>query len=337
MSNDVPATKTSRKVRTDFRRAKVHERAAQPASMRLEERDTHVLEALATHRFLSGEQLHRLLFQCGSSMARRRLRLLYDHRLIDRLAIMGQPSRGVPPFVYTLGRNGRLALAELGITAGVEGAPHPDIRHVRHRYLLNDFYVSLMEASRETPYGVRGWLAEDALLLRRGEGRGVAEQVTHPRLGRPASFLPDAFFELDLGSNQSLAFFFELDLATNAQRIWRHRARLYTIYADPALGLFSRRFGRQSFRLLIVTTADYRGRSRRDNILASIHQEVGATDLFLATTLPEIQTQGALAPIWRRADGTRQTVSLLPPVRVTTPRPREQASNSRVHIRPQNR
>jgi Replication-relaxation len=316
------------------RKAKIHQRASNPAPMRLEERDVQVVEALAVHRFLSGEQLHRLLFRCGGSMVRRRLRALFDHGFIDRVAILGQPAAGIPPFVYVLGRSGQTVLTEQGTACSLETMSAVRLPQIRHRLLLNDFLVTLIEATRETPYWIEHWQAEEALLLHRDEGRGSAEQITDPRLGRPSPFMPDGFFELHLGNGESYGFFVEIDLSTHAQRVWRHRARLYSVYADPRLGLFRRRFGRENFRLLIVTTPDYRGRSRRDNILNSIRAEIGSTDMFLATTLPEVRADRVLGSIWHRADGTTTTCSLLPLVRVVQAVERGVTAPTRIHVGP---
>ncbi len=314
------------------RKAKVHQRASNPTPLRLEDRDVQVLAALATHRFLSGEQLHRLLFRCGGSMVRRRLRALFDHGFIDRVAILGQPSAGFPPFVYVLGKSGQVVLTEQGTACALETMSAVRLPQLRHRFLLNDFYVTLIEATRGTTHTIERWQAEEALLVHRDEGRGSAEQITDARLSRPAPFLPDAFFELRVGNGDSFGFFVEIDLATHSQRVWRHRARLYSVYADERLGLFRRRFGRETFRLLIVTTPDYRGRSRRDNILGSIRTEVGGTDMFLATTLPEVRSDRVLASIWHRADGT--TCSLLPPVRVVQAGGRGVTAPTRIHVGP---
>jgi hypothetical protein len=316
------------------RKAKVHQRATNPAPMRLEERDMQVLEALAMHRFLSGEQLHRLLFQCGGSMVRRRLRALFDHGFLDRVAILGQPSAGIPPFLYVLGKCGQAVLTEQGTACSLETLSAVRLPQVRHRFLLNDFYITLVEATRGTSSTIERWQAEEALLLHRDEGRGSAQQITDARLGKPAPFLPDAFFELHVGNRESYAFFVEIDLATHSQRVWRHRARLYSVYADTRLGLFRQRFGRENFRLLIVTTPDYRGRSRRDNILHSIRAEIGRTDMFLATTLPEVRADRVLGPIWRQADGWPAPCSLVPPVRVLSSSDRGVNVPPRIHVRP---
>lgn len=299
-----------RPTRVRPQRARRLRRRELPRAMHLTQRDVEVLEALARHRFLSGEQLRRLVFDCGGSRVRRRLRILYDHGFVERVSVVAQPTRGIPPFLYTLTSAGTEALNEIGTPAAGGGVNTLSLATVRHRLIVNDVFVTLTEAVRGRRFGIQDWRHEQELKLAREDGRGRVERIEHPSLGGPASFLPDAYFELSLGDGSSFAFFVEVDLATHSQRVWRERARLYTAYADPRTGLFRRRFGRETFRLLIVTTPDYRGRSRCDNILTAIRQTVGATQLFLATTLDNLRADRMLGHVWKAA-GSRQPVGLV--------------------------
>ncbi len=298
-------------------RARMYRRRKQPKGIRLTSRDQKVLAALAEHRLLSGDQLRRLVFQVSASKVRRRLRALYDHGLVRRMPILALPRQGIPPFVYTLSRDGVALLSGLGEMASETGTNGVGVQYIHHRYLVNEFYVTLVEASRAAECAVRGWRHEEALKVSRSRG-GLpqAERVEHPRLSEPTSFLPDAFFELDLGQDHSFAFFVEIDRATHPQRVWRKRAQLYAAYADTRAGLFKRRFGRETFRVLIVTTPDYRKRSRRDNILRSIQATIGTSDMFLATTFEQMTAVCVLNRVWHRADGGNGMCSLLDNTRV---------------------
>jgi len=287
-------------------KAKRFKRAAQAKPIQLTDRDVEVLEALAIHRILSGDQLRRLVFQCSGSRVRRRLRALYDHGYVERVSVVAQPTKNIPPFVYQLTKRGIDALAEMEIATterGVNGASPP---FVRHKLLINDFFISLHEAVRNTQYRVLDWRHEQDLKIATPDGKGRAEVVRHPSLAQPTSFLPDGYFEIEFAPGRSYAYFVEIDLATHAQRVWRERSRLYTAYADPQLGLFRQRFGRESFRLAIITTPDYRQRSRCNNILSSIHQTVGASDLFLATPLDHVTGDQLLTRVWRTPGSERR-------------------------------
>jgi hypothetical protein len=303
-------------------KAKVFSRTKDPKPIILTERDAVALEALWRHRCLSAEQLRRLVFRCGSSMLRRRLRALYDNGFIERVRVAAVPTQGVPPFLYTLTRSGAAILPELlgrfrpdmlsasGDLAGVSGIVGAGLKFVSHRHIVNETHVVLEEAAPAHGYSIH-WLHEEDLTIgTTGKGRR-AETITHPVLSEATTFLPDGFFELRLPGGGSLAFFVEVDMATHPQRVWRDRAKLYTAYADSRTGFFRRRFGRETFRLLIVTTNDYRQRSRCANILQTIRQTIGTSDMFLATTFDCLTSDRIFGPCWRTADGTNRRVSLV--------------------------
>lgn len=298
-------------------KAKVFSRCKSPVAIRLTDRDVAVMEALWRHRCLSGDQLRRLVFECGRSMVRRRLRALYDHNLIDRVRVAAVPTRDIPPFLYTLSRQGAEMLPDLLLQflphafdgdasyriCGLNGA---GLRFVQHRFLVNEFHVSLMEAVRRLPYSV-AWRHEEELAIPGRDGPRRSEVVVHPLLPKPTPFLPDGYFELKLPNGDSYAYFVEIDMATHAQRVWRERALLYSAYADRRAGLFRRRFGRENFRLAIATTPDYRQRSRRDNILNSIRRTIGPSDMFMAITFTDMNAQRMMSSVWRQADGSTRT------------------------------
>jgi hypothetical protein len=179
------------------------------------------------------------------------------------------------------------------------------LRFLLHRFLVNEFCVAIHEAARERGFRVVGWRHEEQLRVANPNGGpGRAERITHPSLATPATFLPDGYFELETGHGNRYAFFVEIDRATHPLRVWRERARAYTAYADPATGQFRRRFGRETFRVVVLTTPDFRRRSRRDNILREICTTVGASDIFLAATFAELRAKQLLGRVWRAADGT---------------------------------
>jgi len=305
------------------RKAPLYRRLPDARSIRLTERDALVLEALRGHRCLSADQLRRLVFRCGASMVRRRLRDLYDHGFVDRVRVAAAPTRGVPPFVYVLTRQGVDVLPDLlsrfrpdlaaawGQRPQVRGVGAAGLRFVVHRHIVNELHVVLEEAARERGYTVRWQHEEDLMVVRQGN-RQRAETVKDARLPKATTFLPDGFFELRTAKGDCYAFFVEVDLSTHPQRVWRERARLYTVYGDPAAGLFRRRFGRETFRLAVITRNDYRQRSRCDNILRTIRQTVGPSDMFLGTTLGFLTADRILGPCWRVDDGTDRRVALVP-------------------------
>lgn len=327
--------------RTRPAKARLYRRAPVPRPLHVTSRDVAVLEALWRHRGLSGDQLRRLVLHCGPSMARRRLRALFDHGLIERVRLTAAPTAGLPPFLYTLTRRGADALPDLlaqyrpdllvaeEVSPTVANLAGVELRFAFHRYLVNEVHVVLEEAARDGGHRLE-WRHEESLTLSTEPGRPRAERVEHPLLREPMTFLPDAYFVVRTARGDSFAYFLELDRATHPQRVWRDRARLYAAYADRTRGFFRQRFGRETFRLAIVTTPDYRRRSRRDNILRSIREAVGASDMFLATTFDALQRNLIFGPVWRAADGREQNSSLVDNAPVVV-RARE---TTRVAVRP---
>lgn len=327
------------------RRIPTFERSPQPRPLQLSERDVRILEELESHRCLSADHIRQLCFEhtepgqgtvagqlCHPSLVRRRLRQLFDHGLIRRLATVDLPTHSVPPVVYAISHRGADALAEV-IARPASASPTTDTsyRTLRHRLRIIDFYLTLRRALRGTDYTLTEWQHEESLRLTTPEGKRRAEKFTHPGLKKkpddpaPASayFLPDAYFQLRYRQGDSLAFFLEADLSTERHTVWKHRAKVYHVY-DQA-GLFRRRFGRERFRVLIVTPSDFRRRNnRRDNILAAIRQSIGDSDLFLAATYDELlpdpakRMPGVLGAIWRPARKVAPLCSILPRV-MTSP------------------
>lgn len=338
-------------VRPKTSRRLLYDRRKTAPRVQITERDRIVLTELARHRFLTAMQLNRLAFRSPARRVRRRLRLLFDADIIDRTTVVGQPTHGVPSYLYSLTQRGADLIArDVTVTIQVPTVRSRSLRFVAHHVQVCNFYVSLNEAllvrntkqqREDSPQQILQWQHEWQMKLPQPQGPPRAERVMIPdqRGTRGVTFLPDAFFELGVPGGDSYFFFFEMDRSTHGHKVWRERALAYAHYARPQHGLFRRRFGagkRDTFRLLIVTPRDYRGRSRCNNILSTIEQTVGATNLFLGSTLPEIMppndpstaltpgrardqmpqpSTAILDPIWRQVGNTRRC-SLLPTVRL---------------------
>jgi hypothetical protein len=314
------------------KRTRPCERSAKPKAMRTTERDIEVLAGIHQFDWLTSEQIRRLFFpRAAARRCRRRLRLWYDHGLVNRVRLTAQPHEGVPPYAHVLTEDGAMLLsARFGRPVKPYSLSGRRLSTLLHQYLVTEFYVQLTEASRAVGLTIPVWRAERALKVVNRQGKLRAERIMIEDPNRPgpeaATVLPDAYFVLEDRAGHTLPFFYELDLSTHSQSLWRQRAFAFTTYADPNQGnRFARRFGHTSFKLLVVTTGDPQRRRAR-NILRTIHAAVGHSRLFLVTTLDQLLKPNdpsylLLGPIWQRSGGD-EPCSLLQRPKLP-PRPRK--------------
>jgi hypothetical protein len=106
-----------------------YRRAEKPPRMRVMPRDVAILRWIHTCHFLTREQIERLLFHpengqghpTKTSIALRRLRLLYHHRYLQRLEKPISPGNGSAPMIYFLDRRGaRLLVHNQGTFSGMD-------------------------------------------------------------------------------------------------------------------------------------------------------------------------------------------------------------------------
>jgi hypothetical protein len=326
-------------------RTKPCQRSVAPKAIRATDRDFNVLAGIHQFDWLGGEQIRRLFFlRAASRRCRRRLRLLYDQGLINRVRLRVQPAEGVPPYGYVLTDDGaRLLATRLGRPVVPYSLSGRRLSSLLHQYLVTDFYVTLTEATRALGLSIPVWHSERALKLRNRQGKLRAERVMIEDPNRPgpepATVLPDAYFEIRDRAAHTLPFFFELDLSTHSQSRWRQRAFAFTTYADANQGnRFARRFGHTSFKLLVVTTADPQRRRAR-NIRRTIHAAVGNSGLFLVTTIDQLTMPAnpmhvLLAPIWQRPGDEEPRSLVSAPSRRATTAKVTPVTASRVTVRP---
>jgi hypothetical protein len=125
--------------------------------------------------------------------------------------------------------------------------------------------------------------------------------------------IPNAYFELRKSVDDSTySFLLIVDLANNPLTVWKRRARSYAAYARMP-SCFQQQFGRDTFRLLIVTNPYFRALSRHCGIAQSIREEVDQSDLqlFLITTQPEVAEHTPLGKIWRTPAETAESQPLV--------------------------
>jgi hypothetical protein len=300
-------------------------RASEPPPFRLTDDDVVIVRQLARYRFLSSIHIAALV---GRSVDRTndRLRGLFDHGYIDRprAQLDYYPTSGSAPMVYALAdRGARLMIARYGIEfANVEwsrknreaGRPF-----IEHQLEIVDFQVALDRATRHRN-DVRlihaDEIVQDMPEQPRSGRRPFALRVklSHQGTQHEIGVVPDFVFGFRFLDNSKRCFMVEIDRGTMPivradfeQTSFERKMRAYL--AAHAGKQHERHFGWKTFRVLTVTTDEYRRQSMIDALhrLHVAHSPGGS--LFLFATREELRARDPIAHTWR--DGTGRTVQLI--------------------------
>jgi hypothetical protein len=183
---------------------------------RLTERDRLVALDCYEHRVLTTEQLRRLHFG-ASQKARRRLKLLYQLRVLDRFRPPSRHGEGSRPYHWILDEAGA------HIVAQALGAERSELRWrhqaaiaiassstLAHQLEVNEFFTCLAEEARRAGGRLADWW---------GERRCLAA------LGGQAA--PDGYGRLEPPGQEPVSFLLELDRGTEDHERLRQKARRY--------------------------------------------------------------------------------------------------------------
>lgn len=267
-------------------------RVQTPPSMRLMDRDKRILEAIhAYDGLLSFSQIHRKFFS-NKSQAELRMRLLYQHRYVNRPEL--QQRRRVPEMVYWLDKNGAEVVASLNGTPLPEFVWRKEPRwfQVEHDLAVNDFRLMVEAACQATPdVKLETWIPESEFWSHPDQIIYKANQTQVKRKIRP-----DGFFMLTT-SGHRFRYLLEIDRSTEDNpRFFRDKILPGLAYLKS--DAYADRFGHRSGRWLVVTT----GERRLTNMLSQARRG-DAKGLFYFTTYDRLTEQTVLsAPIWQRAD-----------------------------------
>jgi hypothetical protein len=267
-------------------------RVPNPPAMRLTARDKGILEAVyAYDGLLSFSQIQRLFFS-GESQAEERLKLLYQHRYLNRPEM--DQRRRLPEMVYWLDRRGAELVASLNGVGLNELAWRQEPRwfQVEHDLAVTDFRLDLTESCRKEPeLELETWIPES-------EFWAWPDTVSYSYANRQVTrrVRPDGFFILST-DDLRIRYLLEIDRSTEDNpRFLREKILPGLAYLKTEA--YAKRFGHRSGRWLVVTTGE---RRLRNMLLQAKHGQ--AAGLFYFTTYDQITVDTLLhSPIWRRAD-----------------------------------
>jgi predicted DNA-binding transcriptional regulator len=251
--------------------------------LKIKPRDIQILKTLLDYRFLTSSQIQRRFFS-SKSFADRRLRNLYDHGILER--IIRPVTQGKAELLYAIGTEGARQLSgHLDIPRDKLGwsqkgnVVKPEF--IQHQLDLNTLRLAIEEViEKSSEYMLLEWESNLKIMVRRGR-----------------NLIPDAYFAISTPRGSTF-FFLELDRATETVTgKFRKKMENYQIIRER--GEFKRQFGRENFRVLIVTTSEARLKS-----LLGIFKNMRLRILFWLTTFDSILSETLLGNIWLRADRT---------------------------------
>lgn len=219
-------------------------RAASPTLV-LTERDSEIIQACWSHRWLTREQLQSLIDLPGVTRTNARLRRLYDHGYLDRLRLM-TVGAGLQP-IYLAGD------ASVPQLAAVTETPAPQIRE----RLREDHRVSPILFNHELAVNSVRIVMTQA--IRRAAGltleRWLHSQECHDAYSACHSVRPDGYFQMWDGSAMA-SFFLEVDRGTVSLPRWQDKVARYVDYRES--GAYGSRYGLTRFRVLTTTMTEAR-------------------------------------------------------------------------------
>jgi len=262
----------------DTRKSKFKSGKSRPIELTL--RDKRILFALHKYRFLTTEHIQALTETESRWGMNKRLRLLYDHKFVDKpkaqKALFSHEKKR--PVIFGLGNSGAIALSR------IYGIPMPSSvywseknRRVREKFILHtlgisDFMVSIEMACKQA--GNIRLMDRDEILARSPEQTKRAEypfrwktNIMHGGQRHEIAIVPDYVFGLHYenkpeGKNRSF-FFVEIDRGTMpiVRRDIKQTSFLRKMqsYEDSWKNkLPKQRFDINAFRVLTLTTSNDR-------------------------------------------------------------------------------
>jgi protein involved in plasmid replication-relaxation len=299
-------------------------RASEPPAFRVTDDDVVIIRQLARYRFLRSTHIAALV---GRSVDRTndRLRLLYHAGYLDRphAQLDYYPTSGSAPMVYALANRGaRLLIDRYGIEfANVDWSRknHKAGRSfIEHQLEIVDFQVGLDRATRDRD-DIRVMHADEIIASMPDQPRvrrnpfALRVKLMHKGIGREVGVVPDFVFALQFLVGAKHSFMVEIDRGTMPvvrsdfeQTSFAKKMRAYL--TAHAAKQHEQRFGWKTFRVLTVTTDEYRKRSMIDALRSLRVAHSPGASLFLFATREQLRSGNPVTQTWQ--DGNGHDVSL---------------------------
>jgi hypothetical protein len=295
-------------------------RPANPRPFRITDRDLEIIRAVARYRFMTSEQIVRLLTMLDPSTSGdnvlRRLQLLFYHSYLDRPQHQHLQLSSFGHLVYGLGRDGARLIADDAshINPNLEWSSknaRATTPHIVHTLETTDAIMEFLRACRErNDVGLLDH--HDLLPYFPAPTRELADPfrlrvtVQHDGHAIALNAIPDRLASIVLPDNRRHNFCIEVDRATMsiaARRLsgkssFGRKIRAY--YAAWQQERHREQWGFQGFRVLTIAPSDNRIKG-----MLTVQRKITddrAAAMFVYTTPERLATHGAFAPIWTSAE-----------------------------------
>lgn len=300
-----------------------------PCPITLTDRDAIILKALHKYRFLTTDHLQTLTQTESRWGMNARLRLLYDHKYVDRpkaqAAIFSHADKR--PTVYALGNKGAALMSErFGIIMPpsvywTQKNRRVRERHIEHTLGISDFMIEIEAMCNAAP---NLHLIDQAEILARSPAQTRRAnypfrwrtQIMHKGERHDIMIVPDYVFGIrndeQPAERNERYFFVEIDRGTMpvtrrdmAQTSYLRKILSYADTFERSLAL--RRFNMTGFQVLTVTTSQDRIKNIL-NAIARLERKSFSAGTFLFKVKTDAQTHFPFHSMWENAKGLQADI-----------------------------
>jgi len=282
-------------------------RPQNPPSFRITERDITIVRAVAKYRFLSSDQIIRLLGDASQQQVLRRLQLLYYHHFLDRPVHQHMQLSAFAHLVYGLGREGARLLA---------GDHLVDARQwtTKNNRATSTFLMHTTETAAAMLAIESECSAHNVRLLQQYELLPYFPAATcelrdpfRLRVSMQKDFksvtinvVPDRVFSIVLPDQRRHNFCLELDRGTMSVRA-RFSSKLTGYFEGWKQDCQKKQWNFEGYRCITIAPSE----TRIQNMIAAQRKITAdrVAALFLYSTPERIAAHGPLGPAWVNANG----------------------------------
>lgn len=266
-------------------------------NIRIQKRDTEIVKLVWEYRFLSSEQIQRLI--AGSDQViLRRLQKLYHHGYLERpisQIVFSNPLFGPKKMVYGLGDKGADLMSEVyGIDRGniTWREKNKEVRekYILHTLMVSDFRACLTLSLKERPDTKLSWICGDTQALKQDV------ILTDGDKKKRLYIIPDGFFQIE-DPVGTMYFFLEADRSTMTNARYYNKMRAYWLWWKQGL---SKKLDMESFRVLTIAKTN----QRMENLIKvtkQVYDSQKGSYMFWFSAIENCQLdqpEGVLKNIW---------------------------------------